>query len=83
MALHERPDDGDGDRRRLGDRRVDARHHYRLASDHQHDGHGEGLIWDTIGALASATILVLWSLGNHSLTRRPGAALADKPFTSF
>jgi uncharacterized membrane protein YjdF len=41
------------------------------------------LIWDTIGSLASATILVLWSLGNHSLTRRPGAALADKPFTSF
>jgi hypothetical protein len=41
------------------------------------------LIWDTIGSLASATILVLWSLGNHSLTRRPGAALAEKPFTSF
>ena len=41
------------------------------------------LIWDTIGSLASATILVLWSLGNHSLTRRPGAALADKPFASF
>jgi uncharacterized membrane protein YjdF len=41
------------------------------------------LIWDTIGAAGSATILVLWSLGNHSLTRRPGADLADKPFGSF
>jgi uncharacterized membrane protein YjdF len=41
------------------------------------------LIWDTIGSVGSATILVLWSLGNHSLKRRPGIALADKPFTSF
>jgi uncharacterized membrane protein YjdF len=41
------------------------------------------LIWDTIGAAGSATILVLWSLGNHSLRRRPGAELADKPFASF
>jgi uncharacterized membrane protein YjdF len=41
------------------------------------------LIWDTIGAAGSATILVLWSIGNHSLTRRPGADLADKPFGSF
>jgi uncharacterized membrane protein YjdF len=41
------------------------------------------LIWDTIGAAGSATILVLWSLGNHSLARRPGADLADKPFGSF
>jgi len=41
------------------------------------------LIWDTMGASVSAFILVLWSLGNHSLTRRPGAALADKPFWSF
>lgn len=41
------------------------------------------LIWDTIGAAGAATILVLWSLGNHSLRRRPGLALADKPFNSF
>jgi uncharacterized membrane protein YjdF len=41
------------------------------------------LIWDTIGAAGSATILVLWSLGNHSLRRRPGAELADKRFGSF
>jgi uncharacterized membrane protein YjdF len=41
------------------------------------------LIWDTIGSAGAATILVLWSLGNHSLRRRPGAALADKPFGSF
>jgi hypothetical protein len=41
------------------------------------------LIWDTIGAAASATILVLWSLGNHSMKRRPGAALANKPLGSF
>jgi hypothetical protein len=41
------------------------------------------LIWDTIGSAGSATILVLWSLGNHSLRRRPGVALADKPFGSF
>ena len=33
------------------------------------------LIWDTIGAAASALILVLWSLGNHSLKRRPGSQL--------
>ena len=33
--------------------------------------------------LALAIILTLWSLGGHSLRRRPGAALADKPFTSF
>lgn len=41
------------------------------------------LIWDTIGSAGSATILVLWSLGNHSLRRRPGIALVDKPFGSF
>ena len=41
------------------------------------------LIWDTIGSAGSATIRVLWSLGNHSLRRRPGVALADKPFGSF
>jgi uncharacterized membrane protein len=41
------------------------------------------LIWDTLGAALSATILVLWSLGNHSLKRRPGAALANKPLGSF
>ena len=41
------------------------------------------LIWDTMGACVSAIILVLWSLGNHSLTRRPGADLAEKPFWSF
>src|SRR4051812_5586502 len=38
------------------------------------------LIFDTLGAAGSATILVLWSLGGHSLRRRPGAALANKPF---
>jgi len=41
------------------------------------------LIWDTIGAATSALILVLWSLGNHSLKRRPGVALANKPLGSF
>lgn len=41
------------------------------------------LIWDTIGSAGAATILVLWSLGNHSLRRRPGVALAHKPFGSF
>ena len=41
------------------------------------------LIWDTIGSAGSATILVLWSLGHHSLRRRPGIALAEKPFGSF
>jgi uncharacterized membrane protein YjdF len=41
------------------------------------------LIWDTIGAATSALILVLWSLGNHSLKRRSGAALANKPLGSF
>ena len=41
------------------------------------------LIWDTIGAALSALILVLWSLGNHSLKRRPGSQLAHKPFASF
>jgi len=41
------------------------------------------LIWDTIGAGASALILVLWSLGNHSLKRRSGAQLAHKRFGSF
>ena len=41
------------------------------------------LIWDTIGSAGSATILVLWSLGNHSLKRRPGAQLAHKRFRSF
>jgi hypothetical protein len=41
------------------------------------------LIFDTCGACGSAIILVLWSLGGHSLRRRPGAALANKPFGSF
>jgi hypothetical protein len=41
------------------------------------------LISDTLGSGLSALILVLWSLGGHSLTRRPGAALADKRFASF
>jgi len=41
------------------------------------------LIWDTMGATGSAIILTLWSLGGHSLRRRPGAALASKPFGSF
>jgi uncharacterized membrane protein YjdF len=41
------------------------------------------LIWDSIGAAGSALVLVLWSLGGHSLTRRPGSALADKPLASF
>jgi hypothetical protein len=41
------------------------------------------LIWDTIGAATSALVLVLWSLGNHSLKRRPGVALANKPLGSF
>jgi hypothetical protein len=41
------------------------------------------LIWDTIGSAGAATILILWSLGNHSLKRRPGADLANKPFGSF
>jgi hypothetical protein len=41
------------------------------------------LIFDTLGAAGSATILLLWSLGGHSLRRRPGAALAHKPFASF
>jgi uncharacterized membrane protein YjdF len=41
------------------------------------------LISDTLGSAGSALILVLWSLGNHSLKRRPGAALADKRLGSF
>jgi uncharacterized membrane protein YjdF len=41
------------------------------------------LISDTLGSLCSAAILVAWSLGNHSLRRRPGVALANKPFGSF
>lgn len=41
------------------------------------------LISDTLGSALSALILVLWSLGGHSLTRRPGAALANKRFASF
>ena len=41
------------------------------------------LIWDTMGATLSAIVLTLWSLGGHSLRRRPGAALADKRFGSF
>jgi uncharacterized membrane protein YjdF len=41
------------------------------------------LIWDTMGATLSAIVLTLWSLGGHSLRRRPGAALASKPFGSF
>lgn len=41
------------------------------------------LISDTLGSALSALILVLWNLGGHSLTRRPGAALANKPFASF
>jgi uncharacterized membrane protein YjdF len=38
------------------------------------------LISDTLGSAGSALILVLWSLGNHSMKRRPGAALASKGF---
>jgi hypothetical protein len=41
------------------------------------------LISDTLGSAGSALILVLWSLGNHSLRRRPGAALAEKRLHSF
>jgi hypothetical protein len=41
------------------------------------------LISDTLGSAGSALILVLWSLGGHSLKRRPGAALANKRFGSF
>jgi uncharacterized membrane protein YjdF len=41
------------------------------------------LIFDTLGAAGSATILLLWSLGGHSLRRRPGEALVQKPFASF
>jgi hypothetical protein len=41
------------------------------------------LISDTLGSALSALILVLWSLGGHSLTRRPGAELAHKRFASF
>ena len=41
------------------------------------------LIWDTLGAMGSAIILVLWSLGNHSMRRRPAAELANKPLLSF
>jgi hypothetical protein len=41
------------------------------------------LISDTLGSALSALILVLWSLGGHSMTRRPGAELADKRFASF
>ena len=36
------------------------------------------LIWDTMGATLSAIVLTLWSLGGHSLRRRPGAALAEQ-----
>jgi uncharacterized membrane protein YjdF len=38
------------------------------------------LISDTLGSAGSALVLVLWSLGNHSMKRRPGAALASKGF---
>lgn len=38
------------------------------------------LISDTLGSAGSALILVLWSLGNHSMLRRPGAELASKNF---
>jgi hypothetical protein len=41
------------------------------------------LIWDTMGATGSALILVLWSLGGHSLKRRSGADLANKRLGSF
>jgi hypothetical protein len=41
------------------------------------------LISDTLGSAASALILLVWSLGNHSIKRRPGAALANKKFASF
>jgi len=41
------------------------------------------LIFDSVGAAGSALVLVLWSLGNHSLKRRPGVALSDKPLRSF
>jgi uncharacterized membrane protein YjdF len=38
------------------------------------------LISDTLGSAGSALILVAWSLGNHSMKRRPGAELASKKF---
>jgi hypothetical protein len=38
------------------------------------------LISDTLGSAGSALILVAWSLGNHSMKRRPGAELAHKKF---
>jgi hypothetical protein len=38
------------------------------------------LISDTLGSAGSALILVAWSLGNHSMKRRPGAELANKKF---
>jgi hypothetical protein len=38
------------------------------------------LISDTLGSAGSALILVLWSLGNHSMKRRPGVELANKKF---
>jgi uncharacterized membrane protein YjdF len=41
------------------------------------------LISDTLGSAGSALILVLWSLGNHSMLRRPGSELASKKFHSF
>jgi hypothetical protein len=41
------------------------------------------LISDTLGSAGSALILVLWSLGHHSIRRRPGALLANKKFHSF
>ena len=41
------------------------------------------LISDTLGSAGSALILVLWSLGGHSLKRRPGSALANKRLGSF
>jgi len=41
------------------------------------------LIFDTVGGATSALILVLWSLGHHSLRRRSGASLAHKKLGSF
>jgi uncharacterized membrane protein YjdF len=41
------------------------------------------LISDTLGSAVSALILALWSLGHHSIKRRPGALLANKKLGSF
>jgi hypothetical protein len=41
------------------------------------------LIADTLGSVGSGLILVGWSLAAWSLTRRPGAELADDQLSSF